>query len=222
MPKWVWQKWLIKAVVVLCLPLLASCVPSSPGGIGGGSSSSPTECRDAALVEKEEDVAEEADAGHDANAEDNAADFDDKLTLLPLLGNDGKCTVNPAVWVRDCARMMFQTMRHQTLTCRPIASGVELVRPARADYYPEENIITTIQVKNTRWNGAARVIERVGDASVSRVPIFKIVTTENEDGTTENHCELDNRHVEVGGNFVFEKVVGFVVQTLLVTQPCAP
>lgn len=214
--------------LVICPLVLAACLPSSNGNIGGNSSQSslPTQCVDAASTEKENEIAENVDAGGDEEAEDAAADFDDKLILLPLLGNDGKCDIDPTMWLQDCSFDMFQSMRHQILTCRPTSSAIELVRPASENYYPEENVIATVQVKNIRWNGAAQAVEREGDDSVSRIPLFTIVTTEteNEDGTTttEEHCELDNRHIEVRGNYIFEKVVKFVVQTLLVSQPCSP
>lgn len=162
------------------------------------------------------------------NAKDEVVNLGDTVQLLNRRGTDGRCTVSPASWNQtpDCANDLFRAMRHNKLICRPIADGIELVRLAIPAALPTDNSIVTIRVMNARWNGPARMIERVGDDSVSRVPLFKIVTTEteNEDGTTttETRCELDDRHIEVRGNYIFEKVVEFIVRTLQVSHSCTP
>lgn len=225
MPQWVWQKWLIKAVVMLCLPVLASCVYLSEE-LRPPRPTQPSECLDVASEEKDGEIVRLVDSERDEDVENAVADFDDKLLLQPFRENDGQCAVDPAAWTPDCVHDMFRAMRHQTLVCAPIASGIALVRQASENYYPEENIIALIQAKNTRWNGPARTVEREGDNAVSRVPLFKIVTTEteNENGTTttEEHCELDNRHIEVRADYVFKKTVEFIAKTLHVPNPCSP
>lgn len=211
-----------------CIMLLLSACDGNMGPGGNSSSSTATRCIDATTQEKMDKIEQDIDAG--ASDEEERGEFEDlgdTIDLLPIMGADGRCAVNPDAWARDCAQEPFQTMRHSRLVCRSIAGGIELVRPTDpAGGLRDENIILVVHVRNGSWNGAERAVERVGDDSVSRISLFTIVTTEteNEDGTTttEERCERDDRHIEVRGNFSFEKVVEFVAQTLEVSQPCTP
>lgn len=197
--------------------LLAGC------DAGGGTDQG---CQDTIMEEKIDEIEGIKDT---ENAKDEVVNLGDTVQLLNRRGTDGRCTVSPASWNQtpDCANDIFRAMRHNKLICRPVgADGIEFVRLAIPAALPTDNSIATIRVVNAQWNGLARIVERVGDDSVSRVPLFKTVTTEteNEDGTltTEDHCELDDRHIEIRGNYIFEKVVEFIVQTLQVSNTCTP
>lgn len=219
MPSW---QYTLPAILLGSTIALAGCT-EIPSGTGSGSSSSSElpACTDAAQEEALSDILTEIEAGEaDSETQNETIDLGDRVTLLPILGTDGKCTVNPADWVLDCSQNPFQAMRHQSLMCRPMANGVELVRPA--DEALPENIILTIRIISSTWNGPQRTVERSGDDSIARVTLYKTETTEDEEGNTQTRCVRDNRHIEVRGSFVFEKAVDFVVRTLNVSQPCTP
>lgn len=105
--------------------------------------------------------------------------------------------------------------------CRQVMNGVDLMRSPIVFYeLPEEKLILTIRVVNAKWNDLERVVKRVGDESIARVRLVRWITTQHTDGTIEKRCVNSLRHIEVRGNYVFENVVRFVVDTLIVSQPC--
>lgn len=203
----------------LCFLLFLTGCEGVPGG--GSSSSISSGCLDARQAEWLNDIQTDIDAGaSDAKTQAETIALGDTITLLPILGADGACTVDPVEWIQDCTQYPFTAMRHASLTCRPIANGIELVRPA--DEALPENVILTIRVIPPTWNGTERMVERNGDDSVARITLYEEETTEDEEGNTETHCVRDDRHIEVRAKYIFEKAVAFVVQTLIVSQPCTP
>lgn len=202
--------------------LLAGCEGSSSSSSSSGSSSSAQPCIDTDDVNE---VQNDIDSGNGEEAMDEVIDLGDELMLIPLLGANGQCTVDPATWTQVCASQSnppFQAKQHTGLACRQIADGVQLVRPAISAGIAEK-IITTIQVKNEQCNRPERTVVRDGEDSLSCVYVNLVVThtIQNNDGTTTTVqcCVRDNgKQIEVRGHHFFEEVVLFIAQTLTVNQ----